>query len=187
MGGQMDRIEQELGEKGMHRVFFSGAATKRPVSISRHTAQDHYNDHATELLSNVGMIVSQGRFRGATDEFAHQITTRKVFQQKGRTKVEEKDDWRDRNQGSSPDDLDSVVCAVEMAIDKGWIKPFLRVHTPGAGRGFGNGTDRVPESAWEAAMMDAAAEEDRRRRTKKFGNPGGMSRLNRTARICRRG
>jgi hypothetical protein len=45
---------------------------------SGHTARQHYNDHATELL------VSQGRMRGITDAIAHQVATRRTLKQKGR-------------------------------------------------------------------------------------------------------
>lgn len=126
-GSQVDRIELEMGQKGACRVFFSGPSTERPISASGHTARQHYNDHATELLVNFAAIVRQGRMRGLTDAIAHQMTTRRTFNQGGRMKAEEKDDWKGRNQDRSPDDLDSAVCAVELAIRRKLIRPYVDV------------------------------------------------------------
>ena len=124
-GAQVDRIEQEMGQRGACRVFFSGPSTERPVSASNHTARQHYNDHATELLANFAAIVRQGRMRGITDAIAHQMTTRRTLKQNGRMKAEEKDEWKGRNQDRSPDDLDSAVCAVELAIRRKLIRPYI--------------------------------------------------------------
>ena len=124
-GAQVDRIEQEMGQRGACRVFFSGPSTERPVSASGHTARQHYNDHATELLANFAAIVRQGRMRGITDAIAHQVATRRTLKQNGRMKAEEKDDWKARNQDRSPDDLDSAVCAVELAIRRKLIRPYI--------------------------------------------------------------
>ncbi len=116
-----------MGQKGACRVFFSGPSTERPISASGHTARQHYNDHATELLANFAAIVRQGRMRGLTDAIAHQMTTRRTFNQNGRMKAEEKDDWKGRNQDRSPDDLDSAVCAVELAIRRKLVRPYVDV------------------------------------------------------------
>lgn len=138
-GAQVDRIEQEMGQRGACRVFFSGPSTERPVSASGHTARQHYNDHATELLANFAAIVRQGRMRGVTDAVAHQMTTRRTLRQNGRMKAEEKDDWKARNQDRSPDDLDSVVVAIELAIRRKLIRPYIdarAMQTPRAEESF---------------------------------------------------
>lgn len=130
-GAQVDRIEQEMGQRGAVRVLFSGPATDRPISSSaKHTARHHYNDHATELLANFAAIVRQGRMRGITDAVAHQLTTRRTLAQNGRMKAEEKKDWKDRNQGKSPDDLDSAVVAVELAIRRKLVRPWIDAKAP---------------------------------------------------------
>ena len=82
------------------------AQTERAISASGHTARQHCTDHATELLANFAAILRQGRMRGITDLIAHQITARRAIKQNGRMKAEEKDDWKERNQDRSPDDLD---------------------------------------------------------------------------------
>jgi hypothetical protein len=63
--------------------------------------------------------------RGITDAIAHQVATRRTLKQNGRMKAEEKDDWKARNQDRSPDDLDSAVCAVELAIRRKLIRPYI--------------------------------------------------------------
>lgn len=127
---QVDRIEQTMGQRGAHRVFFSGPATNRKVSASGTTAQEIYNDHASEMMSGIANLCHQARLRGANDAFAHQITTRRTLFQNGRTKVETKDDWRDRNDGGSPDDMDAVLCALELAIERSAIRTWVDVTAP---------------------------------------------------------
>lgn len=129
-GAQVDRIEQEMGQRGACRVLFSGPSTERPISATRQTARQHYNDHATELLANFAAIVRQGRMRGVTDAIAHQLTTRKTFHQNGRMKAEEKKDWKERNQDRSPDDLDSAVVAIELAIRRKLVRPYVDAVDP---------------------------------------------------------
>jgi hypothetical protein len=163
-GSQVDRIEQELGQRGAYRVFFSGPASKRVISPSGHTAQDHYADHATELLANVANIARQGRVRGMTDAIAYQLTTRRTIQQGGKLKAEEKRDWRDRNQDRSPDDLDSAVCAIDLAIERKLIRPFIGVTAPQRQGGFAPGDPFAPQRppAYLDRLRRAAAVAGRR-------------------------
>ena len=127
---QGDRIEQDIGQRGIHRVMWQGPASKRPASFSNQKAQDIYYDRATELFANVASLARQGRLIGIDDVIAYQLTTRRKIIQAGKSRVEPKDDWRDRNEGKSPNDLDSLICAVELAIHRNLIKPYLAVSRP---------------------------------------------------------
>ena len=62
---------------------------------------------------------------GDHDPIAHQITTRQAIKQNGRMKAEEKDDWKGRNEDRSPDDLDSAVCGLGLAIRRKVIRPYI--------------------------------------------------------------
>lgn len=162
-GAQVDRIEQELGQRGVLRVMFSGPPSKRPVSRSgSHTAADHYADRSSELLSNFASLCKQGRAQGVTDAVAHQVSTRKTHHHKGRLKAEEKRDWKERNQGKSSDDMDAVVVALELAIHRRLIRPFLDIEAPAQ--------QSVEQSFFE-------------QRTRR---PGYLDRFRRAARVARR-
>lgn len=156
---QSDRIEQDFGMRGIKRVMFQGPPTKRRISPSKQTADQTYNDKATELFANVAALARQGRLVGLDDKMAHQLTTRRKLIVNGKAKVEPKDGkdgWRSRNNGKSPNDLDSIICAVEKAIDEGKIKPFLPVHTQAA-QGFNRGGNRPSASARHAARVRKAS------------------------------
>lgn len=155
---QCDRIEQDFGMKGIKRVMFQGPPTKRRISPANQTADQTYNDKATELFANVAALARQGRLVGLDDKMAHQLTTRRKLIVNGKAKVEPKDGkdgWRARNNGKSPNDLDSIICAVEKAINDGKIKPFVPVNQK-QNQGFNRGNIQKPSSAFAARVRRAS-------------------------------
>lgn len=136
-GGDADTCEREFGFKGLHRVMWQGPPTKLKISASNQTADEVWNDKATQLFAITAMLAKQGRIMGITPKIAHQLTTRLKLIRSGRAKVEEKDGkdgWRARNGGESPNDLDSLICAVDRAITRKLIKPWMPVKQPQPGK-----------------------------------------------------
>jgi hypothetical protein len=131
-GAQADQIDRDYGSRGILRIMWQGPSSDRRVSSAAHKnlARDIYYDHATELFAQVASLARQGRIIGISDAVAYQLTTRIKLIQAGRARVEPKDDWRDRNEGKSPNDLDALICAVETAIERGLIKPYLPISSP---------------------------------------------------------
>ena len=127
-GAQVDRIEQEAGERGVLRLLSSGSsASKNKISTSGDVAYDHYADPNTEILCNSAALVLQSRVTGLTEKMAQQMSSRRVELLKGKLKAEKKADWKQRNEGNSPDELDSWNCTIQHAIKKKILKPFIKV------------------------------------------------------------
>jgi len=129
-GAIADAIEREVGQKSLYRCLSSGAASKAKISPSGDRATDHYSDHASEILSNSAALVKQSRVTGITDTIALQMSSRRVHDHNGRLKVEKKDEWKKRHQNKSPDELDSLNVAIDLAIDRKIIKPYIGVSQP---------------------------------------------------------
>lgn len=127
-GAVIDRIEQIAGERGVLRLLSSGsAASKNKISPSGDTAFDHYANPNTEILCNSAALVIQGRVSGLSEKIAYQMSSRRVANE-GKLKAEKKEDWKVRNEGNSPDEMDSWNCTVQHAIKRNVIKPFIKVN-----------------------------------------------------------
>jgi hypothetical protein len=103
-------------------IDFGGMATERIVSKDEKTARDLYYNFVTELHFNFGDCVQSGQFRGA-DKVPASIAQlcRRPFKFTGaRKQIQTKVEYKEANQGRSPDDSDTLIGGYEMALRLGF-------------------------------------------------------------------
>lgn len=118
-------------------IDFGGMASTRVTALSQNReARELYTNAVTEMYFNFAEVVHSGGFREAEliPEAINQICRRKWFESQKKKQIQPKvtkpgnpiKGYKAENQGKSPDDADTVVGAVEMALRKGFTPPLLR-------------------------------------------------------------
>lgn len=122
-----DAVEEEMGERGLLRVKFTGGATSDPISVQDpRPAKDLYQNYVTELWGRMGLFFSNDMVRNLSDEACKQFCTRLLdFSTKDSRKVviESKDILRERL-GYSPDEADAGSIVGEVVRIKLGILPM---------------------------------------------------------------
>jgi hypothetical protein len=112
-----DAVEKEYGAQGIHRVRFTGTASKDPISVQDpRPASEIYQNFVTELWGRFGVYVQNDMIRGLCDEACKEFSTRMLdYSTKDQNKVviESKVVLHDRL-GFSPDHADAAVIAVDV-------------------------------------------------------------------------
>lgn len=143
-GHMVDTFERVCHEAGMtgriYRVRSDAAISERRVSYGRKDfAKDRYADRASELVMNPVECVLQRALFGIDEDVAYQLYSRKIDEGSldgGKLKVQKKKEWREQNEGKSPDELDALAVCVAMLLERKIIvlgKDTRAVDDPGEG------------------------------------------------------
>lgn len=140
MGAVFDTIERKYNRKhntnqSAYRVEASGKCSSESLICEGAKIKkcDRYANRATELYFNnvlacqFRQLVIAFQPTGEKDqEYTHQVTTRQLSQDeeklRGKVQIEPKKDWRKRNGGKSPDNLDSLSQTLAQVIETGKLK-----------------------------------------------------------------
>jgi hypothetical protein len=132
-GPIFDRIESlSKSGKRVHRVNASGkCASPLPIFQGSHMKRaDRYFNRSTELFFNVviacqkkQLVLKHQANEEVDSKLVHQLTTRQkegdTEKLRGKIKIEEKANWRKRNGGKSPDELDAVQQVLALLVEQG--------------------------------------------------------------------
>lgn len=112
----------------IHAIDFGGQATDRIANKDGQTYRDLYANFVTEMYFQIGDIAQMGQLRGA-DKIPAAIAQicRRPFKFSGpRKQIQTKADFKEANQGRSPDDADTLVGGYEMARRLGFNELTVR-------------------------------------------------------------
>jgi hypothetical protein len=106
-------------------VDFGGKPTDRIGDLTgKKMANELYFNFVSEMYFNFAKLVQAGQFRNANliPAGIAQICRRQWKWRGNLKQVEPKDEYKKANQGRSPDDADTLVGALEMALRKGFME-----------------------------------------------------------------
>jgi hypothetical protein len=109
----------------VHAIDSSGTASDRVGDLTGHKkASELYKNQVSEYWFNMAMVIQRGQFRGANmiNAAINQLCRRKWNTVGTKKQIETKKDYKDANQGKSPNDADVLCGALEMAIRKGFAQ-----------------------------------------------------------------
>jgi len=112
----------------IHAIDFGGQATERIANKDGQTYRELYANFVTEMYFQIGDIAQMGQLRGA-DRIPAAIAQicRRPFKFSGPKKqIQTKSDFKEANQGKSPDDADTLVGGYEMARRLGFNELTVR-------------------------------------------------------------
>lgn len=137
-GAVLDYLEGAVNspaQGSVIRISSEGGASERSVIVNRRAraastgkgnktilASSIYANRAAEIAGNLVQLIRARSFCGLDTDSIHQISTRLLDPTSLRTKLEEKKDWRDRNSGRSPDEMDCDAIMATILLERGIIK-----------------------------------------------------------------
>jgi hypothetical protein len=124
-----DIIEQTWG-RGIFRLDFSGNASDKPASITNPSirAKDKYKYKVTEIWFTAIDFIKASMIRGIPPKCAQQLQSRKFSHLPGGlVQVESKKDMKSRI-GHSPDEADSMLGLLQLAIERANFLPSHSIH-----------------------------------------------------------
>lgn len=109
----------------IHSVDFGGKATDREVLVGNRSqlANELYFNFVTEMYFFFANVVQAGQFRGGDkiQPAIAQLCRRPWAHTGAKKQIQPKKDYKEENQGRSPDDADVVVGAFEIARRSGFM------------------------------------------------------------------
>jgi hypothetical protein len=99
------------------------------------TCKEHYDRFISEMWFGIRETVEAGQMRDLPEEFILEACKRQ-YTKKEKTKVETKDDLKDRT-GKSPDLADALAIGIEGARQRGFQISRLGIDTGDADEGLG--------------------------------------------------
>lgn len=126
-GGTWGDTLQLIWGPGFHRVQFGGAASDKKIkNDSKVTAKERYKNRASELFFIGKQFLLGRQIHGIPPIIAQQMCNRRYKTSKGSKgillQVEPKPEYKGR-MGSSPDEMDSFLVAVEVARTQHLLTP----------------------------------------------------------------
>lgn len=108
-------------------IDFGGRPTERTIDTKGTTAQDAYYNFVTEMYFNFADVIQSGQLRGGDKIPAAiaQIVRRPWAFVGTKKQIQPKKDYKEANQGRSPDDADTVCGGLEVAMRLGF-RSFAR-------------------------------------------------------------
>jgi hypothetical protein len=107
------------------------------------TCKEHYDRFISEMWFGIRETVEAGQMRDLPEEFILEACKRQ-YTKKEKTKVETKDDLKDRT-GKSPDLADALAIGIEGARQRGFQISRLGIDTGDADEGLGWLADRISQ------------------------------------------
>lgn len=139
-GGTWGDTLQLIWGPGFHRVQFGGSASSKKIkNDSKIVAKDRYKNRASELFFIGKQFLLGKQIHGIPPIIAQQMCNRRYTTSKGTKgimlQVEPKPEYKSR-MGSSPDEMDSFLVAVEVARTQHLLNPTDPVKSDVGPRGL---------------------------------------------------